>query len=73
MGEKCFGKNLAEFVVDGGGAGRDTIASTISAEGSEKGTMGRTGVNSVETVDDVKPVFVGLEILDGLREFGLCQ
>lgn len=73
MGEESFGELLAELVVDGGGAGRDAIAPAVTAEGSEKGAVGRAGVLAVEAVDDVELFLEGLESGDGIREDGFRE
>ena len=41
--EEGFGELLTEFVIDGGGTGRDAVAATITAESSEEGAVGGAG------------------------------
>lgn len=53
VGKKRFGKNSTQFVVDGRAAGRNSIAASVSAEGSEKCTVRRTRVNTMETRNDI--------------------
>ena len=68
MREKSFGKSFAQFVVDGGSGGRDTIAASVTTECTEEGTVRRAGVLSVQTVDDVEAVFEFFEGLNGLGQ-----
>lgn len=73
VGEEGFREVLTEFVVDGGGAGRNAVAAAIPTECSEEGAVGRAGVLAVKTVDDVELFLEGLKGGDGVGENGFGE
>ena len=73
MGQQRLRQNLTEFVVDGGTAWGYAVAPAIAPESPEEGTVIGAGMESVQTVDNVKAFLERLQCLDRFRQFGLCQ
>ena len=73
MRQERLWQNFAQFIIDGRGTGRVTVAAAITAERAEKGAVRRTGMQAVQAVDNVQSFFVRLKRLDGFRKLGLRQ
>ena len=69
MRQKRLRHDLAQFIIDRRCTGRHTVTTTIAAERAKEGAVRGTGVESMQTVDDVQPLLVRFECTDRLGKF----
>ena len=73
MGQEGLGQSFAEGVIDRGTARWDPITSAISSQCSKKGAVRGAGMQSMQPIDNMQALLVGLQRLDGLWQYSLGQ
>ncbi len=67
MRQQSLRQYLAQLIIDRRSAGRNSITTSIATQRTKEGAVRRTGVQAMQTVDDVQSFLVRFEWTDRLR------